>query len=128
MRIQFEMKSEFGSARQFEIEGPTCIIGRSARCDIRLPLPSVAMKQVEVLINPDTVRLRCLQEGAPVTVNGERVDDAWLNDGDELSIGPVTFAVSIVADGALQSDVPAPEIETLPITLQTDTRPAANDW
>lgn len=94
--VLLAMKSTGGaSPRVFRLQRATTVIGRSHHCHLRLPLPSVALRQCEVRVIGDRAGIFNLHNDATVRLNGAAVQTADLADGDLLHIGPVEFLVSI---------------------------------
>lgn len=64
-------------------------IGRSRTADIRLDDATVSRRHALVVLSPSGGKLRALDDRSlnGLYVNGERVEWAVLNDGDELEVG-----------------------------------------
>jgi pSer/pThr/pTyr-binding forkhead associated (FHA) protein len=67
------------------IAGGVTTIGRSPTADIELDDHRVAARHAAVIVRGE--RVVVLGRGAEVGVNGRRVDEAELTDGDRITIG-----------------------------------------
>lgn len=106
-----------GERRSFSLPRTITVIGRREDCDLRIPLGEVSRKHCRFIIDNDTLRLEDLGSSNGTYHNGERIQQAIINPGDTVQIGPVIFTVQI--DG-----VPADE-EIHPVVSQPlsgDTR------
>jgi pSer/pThr/pTyr-binding forkhead associated (FHA) protein len=66
----------------------TLVVGRADDCEIRIDHGSVAAHHAEIMLSEDGgVRIRELNTGNGISVNGEAVNDANLSAGDEIQIG-----------------------------------------
>lgn len=104
-----------GSRRDFPLERQRVIVGRKNTCDLRIPLTSVSRQHCELTLSDDRLVVRDLGSSNGTYHNSKRVQEATLEPGDELVIGPVVFTV--VIDGKPQNIKP---IRTL-INDQEDT-------
>jgi FHA domain-containing protein/zinc ribbon family protein len=81
-------REDRGVIKIFPIEQGWTRIGRSATADIRLDDPSVSRRHALVVSEqPDSLRVLDDRSLNGVFLNGELVDWARLEDGDELAIG-----------------------------------------
>jgi pSer/pThr/pTyr-binding forkhead associated (FHA) protein len=88
------MKTAAGE-RPFPISKGRTIIGQEATSDLRVPLPAVAPRHCEIVINAEGLRLRDLGSDAGTLHNGSRVDQANLSNDDRVTVGSVTFQVRV---------------------------------
>jgi hypothetical protein len=81
-------RDEDGEVLEFEIDEGWSRIGRSVTADVRLDDPSVSRRHALVVSEADEP-LRVLDDRSlnGILVNGETVEWAKLDDGDELAIG-----------------------------------------
>ena len=124
-RLWLIMRSGDGGERTFPLPGNRTVVGRDRRCDVRIPLPTVADWHCEILCQPDGARVTPLgadgQESF-VAVNGTLVEASVdIRDGDELQIGPVTFVLSV------RKAADAPFILPQQINLDQARRPDPDD-
>ena len=77
-----------GSAeRVLPLSRAVTIVGRGAEADLRLPDTGVSRAHAEVRVDGDRVRVVDLASTNGTLVNGRRVTEAELSDGDRLDIG-----------------------------------------
>jgi hypothetical protein len=76
----------------YPIASRSVVIGRAEECELRLADPGASRKHAEIRRNDDDVTISDLGSTNGTLVNGERVDQAALQDGDEITIGETTFA------------------------------------
>ena len=75
----------------YPLVGPRTVIGRAEDCDLRLADPGASRHHAEVLRGGAWMTVKDLDSTNGTIVNGERVDQADLGDGDEIVIGETTF-------------------------------------
>ena len=92
MGIWLVMQTRVLGERPFPLEKQRTVIGRSPISDVRVPIPSVDPRHCEITVEGDKVRLNALGEQGTLH-NGERVEEAWLSDEDEVTVGHVTFTI-----------------------------------
>ncbi len=95
MDVLLVMFKADGSRKEFPISKTRIKIGRTQRCELRVPLSSVSREHCEILIEKDGVTLRDLGSSNGTYHNHKRVQVAPLKAGDEIAIGPVVFTVVI---------------------------------
>ncbi len=115
MDIMLVTFSKSGSRKEFPIESSKVIIGRKIDADLRIPLDEVSRAHCELEVQSNKVVLRDLNSSNGTFVNEQKIAEANLKAGDEISIGPILFTVQI--DGV-------PE-EILPPTAQKGAASAA---
>lgn len=97
MCVNLVIRSADGRERVFPLSTPRAVIGRETRCDLRVPLPSVAPSHCEILVNDGVIELKDLGSDGGTWHNGDRVERVVLGDRDEFRVGPVTFSVRMGA-------------------------------
>ena len=109
-----------GDRRSFSITRDITVIGRREDCDLRIPLGEISRKHCRLIRDGDALRLEDLGSSNGSYHNGERVQEANLNPGDSIQVGPVVFVLQI--DG-----VPADEdlhpVAAVPAASQSSTPP-----
>lgn len=70
---------------------PRTLVGRTAECDLRLPVGTVSRRHAELEWTEEGWRIRDLQSENGSWVNGERAFDRLLVDGDRLQFGTVAL-------------------------------------
>jgi pSer/pThr/pTyr-binding forkhead associated (FHA) protein len=97
MGIHLVITTTDGLERAFPVMSPRTVIGRETRCDLRVPLPTVAEHHCEIIVNGTLLELKDLGSDSGTFHNGDRVERAVLSHADRLTVGPVTFEVRIAA-------------------------------
>lgn len=97
MNAQLVMFRADGTRRDFPIKKNRIVLGRTNSCDLRIPLSSVSRKHCELRIEGEQVTLRDLGSSNGTFHNNIRIQEAALDAGDEIGIGPVVF--TLVIDG-----------------------------
>lgn len=97
MDVSLVMFKSDGTRRDFALSKDRTVLGRTNGCDLRIPLSSVSRKHCEIALDGDAVRLRDLGSSNGTYHNTVRVQEATLEAGDEIVVGPVVF--TIVIDG-----------------------------
>lgn len=108
-----------GAAPLDLVPGRTFVIGRHSDCNLTIPSQRVSRRHTEIVWERESPVIRDLGSQNGTKVNGKRVKEQPLNDGDEIEIGPffctyrrVEAAGSV---GKLNSAVDESEM-TLPTT------------
>ena len=105
-----------GERRSFSLPRSITVIGRREDCDLRIPLGDVSRKHCRIINENDTLRVEDLGSSNGTFVNGARTQEAMLNAGDTIAIGPVAFVVQI--DGVPSDE----EIQAAPaVSANNDT-------
>ncbi|MFK7788874.1 MAG: FHA domain-containing protein [Phycisphaeraceae bacterium] len=86
-----------GTRRDFPLVKDRVVIGRKVNCDLRIPLTAVSRQHCEISVHDGKVSVKDLGSSNGTYHNDERVQDAYLMAGDELSVGPVVF--TLIVDG-----------------------------
>jgi pSer/pThr/pTyr-binding forkhead associated (FHA) protein len=90
-----------GSAPAVLISRPVILIGRHLECDVRIDSPQVSRRHCCVALAYDRLMIRDLGSANGVRVNGQIVDEARLNPGDEVAIAHFLYR--------LVGEVPTPK-------------------
>jgi pSer/pThr/pTyr-binding forkhead associated (FHA) protein len=106
MQVVMVMFRADGERRSFSLTRDLTVIGRREDCDLRIPLGDVSRKHCRVVRNGDYITLEDLGSSNGTFVNGQRIQEATLNAGDTVQVGPVVFCVQI--DGVPGEDEMAP--------------------
>lgn len=95
MDINLVLFKKDGTNKSFRLPSAVTVIGRRQESDLCIPLMVVSRRHCELNLEKDRLKLRDLGSRNGTYVNGQRVDQAEVNPGDKIQIGPVTFAVQI---------------------------------
>jgi len=95
MDVTLVMFKANGGRRGFPLKKPRTVIGRTNTCDLRIPLISVSREHCEIIVDDDHVVVRDLDSSNGTHLNQNVVDEATIEPGDQLAVGPVVFTVVI---------------------------------
>lgn len=93
----------------FPIEGSDVLIGRAADCQLQIDHSLVELEHCRIRRDGDHVWVQDLGSTFGTTLNGKKVTEAELRDGDRLRIGPSIFVVSV--KGGIPPATAAPTAE-----------------
>jgi predicted component of type VI protein secretion system len=99
-----------GERRSFSLSREMTVIGRRQDCDLMIPLGEISRKHCRIIKDDDGLRLEDLGSSNGTFHNGRRVQEAHLNAGDTIAVGPVKFVVQIdgvPAEDEMQPNAPA---------------------
>ncbi len=97
MELSLVMFKSDGTRRDFPIRKDRVVVGRTNACDLRIPLSSVSRQHCEITVSGDEIRLRDLGSSNGTFHNDIQVEEARIDAGDQVSIGPVVF--TLLVDG-----------------------------
>ena len=84
----------FETAQQrIEVTRAVAVVGRRHTADVRVDTPDVSLAHALLFIVDGHPVVCDLGSRSGTVINGERVELAWINDGDELSIGGESLKV-----------------------------------
>jgi pSer/pThr/pTyr-binding forkhead associated (FHA) protein len=96
MKVQLIVVQGKPEGKQIPLAGPCFKIGRGETCHLRPNSELVSREHAEFQIYPDKVSVRDLGSRNGTLVNGKAITNEFvLKQGDLVSVGPLTFAVSI---------------------------------
>jgi len=85
------------------------VVGREPTVDVQLDVDGVSRKHARVTVEPSgEARVIDLSSRNGTFLNGRRIQDASLRDGDELRIGPVILRLRYVASAERDRSASAP--------------------
>ncbi len=67
------------------------VIGRQQGCDVVLADPAISREHVRITVYPDGVKVEDLGSANGTFINGKRIAEGWLEDGDELKLDTMRF-------------------------------------
>jgi pSer/pThr/pTyr-binding forkhead associated (FHA) protein len=85
--------------QQVEVAKPVALIGRHSDVELRLAYPDVSRRHCRLVFGDGVWHIHDLDSLNGLFVNGERMHEATLYDGDRIRIGEATLVVT---------DAPAP--------------------
>ena len=95
--VRLELRDGGGKLSCAEVSGAEFLIGAAAGCDWRLAEANIPPVLCVISRHPDKVQVRKFATAVPLQLNGQSFTSAELNSGDRLTLGPLTFAVTIDA-------------------------------
>jgi len=116
MRLILQVRSGSNAGQRIVLEpGTIARVGRKRQADYTFPANTgMSGLHFSVECAPGACRVRDLNSTNGTWVNGRRVNEAALNDGDEITAGKATFAVHV------EHDQPVPVVSA---GLQGSSRP-----
>ena len=105
MQVKLHLVKGNPQGKQVEVPLGTLTIGRAEESDLIIASTRVSRHHCEILNEAARVLVRDKGSGNGTLVNGEKVQEQILNPGDEIQVGPLTFAIEI--DGK-RGSIPAP--------------------
>lgn len=117
MDVNLVMFTPKGKRKDFPLTKSTTVIGRGEKCDLRVPVLSVSRRHCELTLTDDGLNIRDLGSSNGTYVNSERINEAELEAGDRLVVGPVVFTVQV--DGDPEQIEPTPAGEEEVVDLET---------
>ncbi|MHC5061856.1 MAG: FHA domain-containing protein [Planctomycetota bacterium] len=95
MDVNLVLFKKNGTTKSFRLPSSVTVIGRRQESDLCIPLMIVSRRHCELNAEEGALNLRDLGSRNGTYINGQRVDQAVLQPGDNIQIGPVTFGVQI---------------------------------
>ena len=92
----FIVKGPNGVEKAYPMRSITVTIGRSDACEISVKDSSMSGKHAEISKINGEIRVKDLGSANGIWLNGERVDDVELYDGDVLRCGQTSIRVDVV--------------------------------
>lgn len=119
MQVNLVLLKKNGSTKTITLSGPLTTVGRQQDCSLCIPLMSVSRRHCQIELDSDSAILRDTGSRNGVLVNDQKVEEAKLQAGDRIKIGPLLFAVQINGVPTIESLIPpasepiaAPEAKT----------------
>jgi hypothetical protein len=115
------------SGRIFPLNQPTLTIGRSPDCTIVIASAQASRRHADITYSQGNWFLRDLGSANGTLVNQRRIDQVWLQVGDQIVIGDSLFMVQVAAAAPSPSVQPPQPIYTpaQPIAPLPPVQPAA---
>ena len=111
MDVNLVLFKKNGSQKIFSLPSSVTVIGRRRDCDLQIPLTRVSNRHCQLNRDQGVLKVRDLGSRNGTYLNGERIDEAVVQPGDYIGVGPITFVLQI--DGQpetiAQPDSLAPE-------------------
>ena len=87
-----------GTAPIIPLHRPVILIGRHLECDARIDSPKISRRHCCVAIAYDRVVIRDLGSRNQIRVNGQVVEEACLQSGDEIALGPLLYRLEPIEE------------------------------
>jgi len=95
MDINLVLLKKNGSRKVFPLPSEITTIGRRRSCDLHIPLASVSKKHCQLHLDSGVLKLRDLGSRNGTNLNGKPVEEAVIQSGDFIEVGPLRFQVQI---------------------------------
>ncbi len=92
----FIVKGPSGVEKAFPMRAISVTIGRSDQCDISVKDSSMSGRHAEISKINGEIRVKDMGSANGIWLNGERVDDVELFDGDVLRLGQTSIRIDVV--------------------------------
>ena len=102
---QLQRVADTGETEQAALESFPFTIGRNDDCDLQIESPKVSREHAVITRDLTGFTIRDLGSTNGTSVNGRRVDQAELNDGDIVVIADIEFTFSAVAPASRRDTV-----------------------
>ena len=107
MDVSLVLLKKNGSQKVFTLREGVTTIGRRSDCQLRIPLMEVSRKHCQLERNGQAVKLRDLGSRNGTFLNNDRIEEATVNPGDSIRIGPVRFILEAADYGYKQIVTPS---------------------
>lgn len=104
MFLQIVVSINGAELHRYSFSENEILIGRSPECDVLLDNAGVSRTHAKVLRQGDRVHLADLNSGNGTFLNGQWVNEAFVNAGDTVGIGKFTLTMKVAAE-------PLPDLE-----------------
>jgi pSer/pThr/pTyr-binding forkhead associated (FHA) protein len=81
-------------ARPVEFAKPAVLVGRHSDVELRLAYPDVSRRHCRLVYTEGVWQIQDLDSLNGLFINGERMHEATLYDGDEIRVGEATLLVT----------------------------------
>ncbi len=95
MDINLVLFKKNRTRKSFKLPSSVTIIGRRQECDLCIPLMIVSRRHCEIYESEGNLNIRDMGSRNGTYVNGQQVEEAQLNPGDTIGVGPLKFIVQI---------------------------------
>ncbi len=95
MDVNLVLFKKNGSQKIFSLPSSVTVIGRRRDCDLQIPLTRVSKRHCQLNRDQGVLKVRDLGSRNGTYLNGERIDEAVVQPGDYIGVGPITFVLQI---------------------------------
>ncbi|NMO17554.1 FHA domain-containing protein [Pyxidicoccus fallax] len=107
MPFQLTISEGREAGKEFVFDQDSVLIGRSTDCDVALFDPGVSRKHCRIFLDGETWSVEDQGSANGTLVNGTPVSTQALEDGDKLTLGPVTFVFALLEASTGEEEMPA---------------------
>jgi pSer/pThr/pTyr-binding forkhead associated (FHA) protein len=104
---------------EYPIDKPVCVVGRDASCEVHIDNLGVSRTHCQFIKRGQAYVLQDMNSANGTYVNGKRVGEHYLNDGDEILIGKHTLKYSAHGVAAPPAEQQAPTDDQMQDALHT---------
>jgi pSer/pThr/pTyr-binding forkhead associated (FHA) protein len=121
MDISLILLKKDGTKKVFPVRDKATILGRRPDCDLCIPLQVVSRRHCQLSQEGNALKVRDLKSSNGTYLNGRKVEDEMdVKPGDNLQIGPLTFAIRIDGQPADVSPLDSRMIQPTPDISDAD--------
>jgi adenylate cyclase len=95
-----------GANQEHPLAEGCAVVGRAPSCDVVINDDSISRQHARLVVRPQQVELVDLQSSNGTAIGGERVREAILRGGEQLSFGDVTATIERRAERAAERTAP----------------------
>jgi pSer/pThr/pTyr-binding forkhead associated (FHA) protein len=107
MPFQLTISEGREAGKEFVFDQDSVLIGRSTDCDVALFDPGVSRKHCRIVLDGEAYAVEDQGSANGTLVNGTPVSKQALQDGDKLTLGPVTFVFAMMEASTGEAEIPA---------------------
>jgi len=127
MDVNLILLKKNSSQKVFPLSSGVTVVGRRHDCDLRIPLMSVSRRHCQLNRDEGILKIRDLGSRNGTYLNGKRIDEAVIQAGDYIEIGPLKFVLQINGE---PKDIAQPELaaQALPQEKASTGNSPADDF
>ena len=125
MAVNLVLLKKNGLQKNFSLPSNVTVIGRRSDCDLHIPLITISKRHCQLSFNKGVLTLRDLGSCNGTILNGKAIDEAVIQAGDSLEVGPLTFVFQI--DGQPQKISPPSQDKQKPSQPETGKKDSSRD-
>ncbi|NVJ25731.1 MULTISPECIES: FHA domain-containing protein [Myxococcus] len=108
MPFQLTISEGKDAGKEFVFDQDSVLIGRTSECDVVLYDPGVSRKHCRLFLDGDAYSVEDQGSANGTLLNGTAVQTQALEDGDKLTLGPVTFVFALMTEESTgEEELPA---------------------
>ncbi len=125
MAVNLVLLKKNGLQKNFSLPSSVTVIGRRSDCDLRIPLATISKRHCQLSLNKGVLTLRDLGSRNGTILNGKTINEAVVQGGDFLEVGPLTFVLQI--DGQPHKISPTRQDKQKPSQPETGKKDSPRD-